>query len=51
MLGGGGAMMFSVGGGVVHLFVFLERGQMVVDFELADLDVVVTQLNLHIGLW
>ena len=36
VLGGGGAMMFSVGGGVVHLFVFLERRESVVDFELVD---------------
>ena len=51
VLGGGGAMMFSVGGGAVHQFVFLEQQERVIDFELADRDVVVTQLNLHIGLW
>ena len=36
VLGGGGAMMFSVGDGVVHLCIFLERQERVVDFELAD---------------
>ena len=36
VLGGGGAMMFSVGGGAVRPFVFLERQERVVDFELAD---------------
>ena len=36
VLGSGGATMFSVGGEVVHLFVFLEQQEMVVDFELAD---------------
>ena len=51
VLGSGGAMMFSVGGGVVCLFVFLERQERVVDFELADWDVVVTQSSLHICLW
>ena len=38
--------MSSVGGGVVHLFIFLEQRGMAVDFVL---DVVVTQLDLHIG--
>ena len=36
VLGSGGATKFCVGGGVVYLFVFLERQEMVVDFELAD---------------
>ena len=36
VLGGGGAMKVSVGGDAVHLFVFLERREMVVDFELVD---------------
>ena len=36
VLGGGDAMMFSVGGEVVHLFVFLEQRARVVDYELAD---------------
>ena len=36
VLGSGGVMKFSVGGGAMHLFVFLEQRERVVDFELAD---------------
>ena len=36
VLGGEDATMFSVGGGAVRLFFFLERRERVVDFELAD---------------
>ena len=36
VLGGEDATRFSVGGGVVRLFIFLERRERVVDFELAD---------------
>ena len=36
VLGGEGATLFSVGGEAVRLFVFLERQERAVDFELAD---------------